>query len=115
MLATVSLALLEPVGQLVADLRDRRASLLERAPDALAVVPGRSFALLAQRRLLAALHVVTADDPVVVPLAHPAEQLVNALDRQRVGDLEVLEHAREAVEALALRVVQALLEERVEV
>ena len=77
---------------------------------------GGAVALLAQRRLLADPHVVAADDAVVVALAHPVEQLAHALDRQRVGHLQVLEEPREALEAAALLlVVEPLLDERVEV
>src|SRR3954469_6689127 len=114
MLATISLALLEPRRKLLADVRDRRAGLLEGALHAVAVVRPRALALVLERRLLAAPQIVAADDPVVVALAHPVEQLADALDRQRVRDLQVLQQPRQAVEPGAgLRVVHALLDEGV--
>src|SRR3954468_5283302 len=78
--------------------RHGRPRLVERAAHALAVVRRRGVALLAQRRLLAAAHVLAAHDPVVVAVADPVEQLAHALDRERVGDLEVLEQPREPLD-----------------
>src|SRR5215210_6268820 len=105
MLASVLPPLLQPVGELVADLADRRPRLLERAPHALAVVRRGAVRLVAQGRLLADPQVVAPHDPVVLAPADPLEELADAPDRQRVRHLEVLEEPREAVDARALLLV----------
>src|SRR5215207_9643837 len=92
------LPLLEPVRELLPRLGDGVARLLERALHPLAVVRGGAVALLAQRWLFAAAQVVAADDAVVVAGLHPVEQLAHPLDRQRMGDLQILEQAREPLE-----------------
>src|SRR5215217_2823791 len=112
MLATVPAPLLEPCRELLSHIVDGLSGALERTADALAVVGGRPLALLPQRRLVADAEVLAAHDPVVVALAHPVEQLAHPLDRQRVGDLEVLEQPRQPLEAgPLLGVLHSLLDE----
>src|SRR5215204_4165766 len=102
MLAAVLPPLLEPVRELLADLVDRQARFVERPLHALAVVGGGTVGLVAQGRLVAAPQVLAADDPVVLAAADPCQQLADALDRQGVGDLEVLEEPRQPLEPRAL-------------
>src|SRR5436305_10307156 len=106
----------QPVAELLAHVGDRLPGVLERAADPVRVVHARLIGLLAQGVLLPAADVVAADDAVVVPLAHPAEELVHTAHRQRVGEVQLEQEAREAVHTpTPLRVVGGLRDERVEV
>ena len=72
--------------------------------------------VLARGRLLAAAHVLAADDPVVVAAVHPGHQLLHPAHGERVAAAQLHPAAREPVQALAALVeVLGLAQERVEV
>src|ERR1019366_1768883 len=74
-----------PAGELLGGLGQAARAPLQELPEALRVVVQRLPELGGRKRLLAAMHVLAADDAVVLPALHPAGQLVDSPGRAPAG------------------------------
>src|SRR5919198_5839317 len=91
------LAPFQPFADAVDDPLEGLAGVLERPPEALAVVLVRLAGLFLRVGVRVAAHVVAADDPVVLARADPVHQLGNATHRVRVCEVELRHKSREPI------------------
>src|SRR6476620_10262579 len=97
---------LECVVERVARAREHITHLRERLTRLITVVPGRVDVVLAERlSRVATTRIISVDDRVVLPAAHPSLQLRRANGSERVRLERGVDDLEDAVGEIALRLV----------